>query len=86
MLWRQKRDATDPRDKVLGYMGLAPGNSLPNVAACNYETPIANLYGAATLDLIAVEGLLSLMMNPHGEKERRTPGVPSWAFDLEAQF
>ncbi len=86
MLWRQKRDATDPRDKVLGYMGLAPENSLPNVAVCNYETPVANLYGAATLDLIAVNGLLSLLMNPHGEKQSRTPKVPSWAFDLKAQF
>ncbi len=84
LIWRQKRDATNPKDKVFGYTGLFERGSMPYIEACNYETPVATLYSATTLDLIANNGLLPLMMNPRLEKERRTPDMPSWAMDLKA--
>ena len=82
IIWREKRDAADPRDKVFGYSGISKQNTMPLVQACNYETPLAALYGAATLDIIRNDGLQALMMNPRLEEGRRTQDVPSWAIDL----
>lgn len=83
MKTRSLRDAHQPHDKVLGMLGLVSPKEAPNTHNCNYETRLAQVYSAATLDMIlARRSLLPLLMNPRLAEGKGTTDIPRWAIDL----
>lgn len=80
--WRF-RQATDPRDKVYGLLGLCQPGSLPITEKCDYTSSAANVYRTFTLELIiSGRDLRPLIGHPRVEEDKATPGIASWAIDL----
>lgn len=83
MRTRSLRDASQPQDKILGMLGLLSPQHVPNTKNCNYGTKLAQVYSAATLDMIlARRSLLPLLMNPRIGERKGTADIPRWAIDL----
>ncbi|KAI0131886.1 heterokaryon incompatibility protein-domain-containing protein [Xylariales sp. AK1849] len=82
-IWRfHYRQATDSRDKIYGIMALMGNRALPSVPSCDYTLDAATLFKRVTLDLLREEHGLKPLIGWRGER-RMTPGLPTWAFDLE---
>ncbi|TGO32513.1 hypothetical protein BHYA_0311g00120 [Botrytis hyacinthi] len=81
--WRG-RQATVPHDKVFGLRGLwDPSVEMPNTEECSYETSVAELYTAFTIDTLLDEnGLALLGLDPRVERGKRTRNIPNWATDM----
>jgi hypothetical protein len=80
-LWRfRMREATDPRDKVLGLLGLLPIWSLGDKAMDYYSMDVARLYHLVTLAHIRFDDSLKCMIGRRGESSNK-PNVASWAAD-----
>ncbi|TGO45811.1 hypothetical protein BOTNAR_0637g00050 [Botryotinia narcissicola] len=81
--WRG-RQATVPHDKVFGLRGLwHPNVEMPNTDKCSYETSVAELYTAFTIDIILDENSLALLeLDPRVERGKRTSNIPNWATDM----
>ncbi|KAM7212723.1 heterokaryon incompatibility protein 6, OR allele [Rhypophila decipiens] len=77
--WRY-RNATEPRDKLYGLMGLFPAESIPELES-GYLNPTGKLFGALTMALIKMERSLRPLVGFRGEPQV-TPDIPSWALDL----
>ncbi|KAM7196190.1 hypothetical protein V8F33_006302 [Rhypophila sp. PSN 637] len=77
--WRY-RDATEPRDKFYGLMGLFPAASVTELES-GYSDPAGKLFGALTMGLIRMERNLRPLVGFRGEPQV-TPDIPSWALDL----
>ncbi|TGO57211.1 hypothetical protein BCON_0068g00420 [Botryotinia convoluta] len=76
--WRG-RQATVPHDKVFGLRGLwDPNVELPNTDKCSYETSVAELYSAFTIDILLDENSLGLLaIDPRVEWGKRTRNIPN---------
>ena len=85
MIWREKRYATNPVDQVFGYLGLLPRKQLPHTEKCDYTTQAGHLYNATTLDLILLQGLMPLLMNPRAKSGTGTKEIARWALDLQGE-
>ncbi|KAF7885435.1 uncharacterized protein EAF02_003944 [Botrytis sinoallii] len=81
--WRG-RQATVPHDKVFGLRGLwDPNVEMPNTDKCSYETSVAELYSAFTIDILLDENSLALLaLDPRVERGKRTRDIPNWATDM----
>ncbi|THV51616.1 hypothetical protein BGAL_0105g00010 [Botrytis galanthina] len=81
--WRG-RQATVPHDKVFGLRGLwDPSVEMPNTDKCSYETSVAELYTAFTIDILLDENSLALLgLDPRVERGKRTRNIPNWATDM----
>lgn len=83
------RDATDPRDKVFGILGLTDELTKDIV---NYDTPVADIYAKTAIHLIDKTGNLDVLSHVlprcetpkaqrRGAVTSRPPGLASWAPD-----
>ncbi|KAF4973369.1 hypothetical protein FSARC_347 [Fusarium sarcochroum] len=72
------RHASDPRDKVYAYLGLAS-----NVSA-NYALPHEEVFKLTTRSLIEESGRLGCLLRT--AEEERSPTLPTWAPDWCASF
>ncbi|KAK6837922.1 heterokaryon incompatibility protein-domain-containing protein [Apiospora arundinis] len=82
--WRW-REATNPLDKIYGVLGLFDKGSLPVTERCDYDLQPSQVYATMTQELILNEkGLRPLTVSPRVEAARATPGILSWALDLNA--
>ncbi|KAI1418037.1 HET-domain-containing protein [Hypoxylon sp. FL1857] len=74
------RRASDPKDKVIGLLGLLGQRSdlLPE-----YAWPVEKVYRAAFRAVIQEEGDLSCLGFMSELFERRNPNLPTWVPDLE---
>lgn len=85
----RSRNATDPRDKLFGLMGLmhtvgAQNNDLCVEADYEIETKVLYEWISATVLTSEAESL-DFLMNRQGESER-DPALPTWAIDWRAQI
>lgn len=83
MRWRYRK-ATDPRDKVYGFLGLFPSTSLSNSPALRditYSVKSATLFPRVTVDLIRLENDLRPLIGAR-ELPHMTPNLPTWAIDF----
>ena len=77
------RRATDPRDKIYGLLGLCAKNRLPVTQKCDYTVSTAQVFQTMTQELIIDEaGLQPLTCHPRQHPSQATPGIASWALDL----
>ncbi|KAI0386940.1 HET-domain-containing protein [Hypomontagnella monticulosa] len=80
------RQATNPRDKVFGVLGLA--NDLPK-DIIDYEKSIAEIYSSATIECIKNSGNLDVLSHvlpksqkiPKDEAAQENHSLPSWVPD-----
>jgi hypothetical protein len=78
-LWRfRRREATDPRDKVFGLLGLLRNWSLGDKAKDYYSMDVVQLYHLVTVALIRHDHSLRCMIGRRGESSNN-PNVASWA-------
>ncbi|KAL5603905.1 hypothetical protein FOVSG1_006655 [Fusarium oxysporum f. sp. vasinfectum] len=77
--WRY-REATDPRDKVYGLLGLINRAHVPSIN-CDYALSAVSVFTKFTLDLIRFDESLSPLLGWRGELHA-TPGLPTWALDM----
>jgi Heterokaryon incompatibility protein (HET) len=78
-LWRFRlREATDPRDKVFGLLGLLPNLSLGGKAKDYYSIDVVELFHLLTLALIRFDNSLKCMIGRRGESSN-DPNIASWA-------
>jgi heterokaryon incompatibility protein (HET) len=77
--WRY-REATDPRDKVYGLMGLIDPTVIPAIA-CDYTLTPAAVFTKFTLDILRREQSLVPLLGWRGE-EQATPDLPTWVLDM----
>ncbi|KAF4993191.1 hypothetical protein FGRMN_6676 [Fusarium graminum] len=77
--WRY-REATDPRDKVYGLMGLVNRAHVPSIN-CDYALSTTTVFTKFTLDLLRSERSLSPLLGWRGEPHA-TPGLPTWVLDM----
>ena len=81
LFWRWRfRDATDPRDKIYGLMGIRENLHLHSVRSCDYTVDVVTLYTRVTADLIRKTCDLEPLIGRRGE-EPAIAGLPSWAID-----
>ena len=82
LLWRFRyRYSADPRDKVLGLLGLLSSSSrLDLVGSAGYDSSVAQIYKTVTKNLIDITACLLPLIGFRNE-ERQTTGLPSWAID-----
>jgi hypothetical protein len=82
VLWRWRgREATDPRDKVYGTMGLYRHSPFSRIQLCDYKCKTNDLFAKITLDLISQEKDLIPLVGRRGEPQI-TSNLPTWALDL----
>jgi hypothetical protein len=81
------RRASDPRDKIYGLLGLCDPRRLPVTAKCDYTLSPADVFCTVTQELI-IDGrnLRPLTINPRQHSEQATPGIASWAMDLDHSY
>ncbi|KAJ4301399.1 hypothetical protein N0V90_003491 [Kalmusia sp. IMI 367209] len=78
------RQATNPRDKIYGLLGLCEPGLLPITEKCDYDVPTAQVFTTLTQELIiAEEGLRPLTLSPRQNLSESTPNISSWALDLD---
>ncbi|KAF5661391.1 heterokaryon incompatibility protein [Fusarium heterosporum] len=77
--WRY-REATDPRDKVYGLVGLVNQAHIPSIN-CDYALSTATVFTKFTLDMLRSERSLSPLLGWRGEPHA-TPGLPTWVLDM----
>ncbi|KAH6689850.1 heterokaryon incompatibility protein-domain-containing protein [Plectosphaerella plurivora] len=77
--WRY-REATDPRDKVYGLMGLFNPTFLPSIT-CDYTKSPADVFTRFALDMMRQMQSLAPLIGWRGE-EQATADLPSWALDM----
>jgi hypothetical protein len=83
MRWRYRK-ATDPRDKVYGFVGLVPLDSLSKISALrcvDYNVTSITLFSCVTLDLIRFDKDLRTLVGAR-ELSHITPNLPTWAIDF----
>jgi hypothetical protein len=83
MRWRY-REATDPRDKVYGFVGLLQPDllaRLPTLRDINYTIEPTALFARVTLDLINFNQDLRPLVGAR-ELPHVTPGLPTCAIDF----
>jgi hypothetical protein len=81
--WRYRK-ATDPRDKVYGFIGLLPSDSLSSIPALrdvSYSLTSIMLFARVTLDLIRFEKDLKPLLGAR-ELPHITHNLPTWAIDF----
>ncbi|PVH84323.1 hypothetical protein DL98DRAFT_512693 [Cadophora sp. DSE1049] len=78
------RQATDPKDKVFGLLGLLPPVMERRFTdQCDYGTSVAQIYSAFTLDVILNHGnLLPLLVQQRAPRGQGTDGLPTWVCDM----
>lgn len=80
-MWRfRDRDATDPRDKVLGILGLIPSLLFESHHPNLYDISVADLYHRLVIALIMHHGSLVPLIGRRGEVSRIS-GMSSWGID-----
>ncbi|VUC27684.1 unnamed protein product [Clonostachys rosea] len=81
------RQASDPLDKVYGFLGLFPPGTLKRVEECNYRLSPGTLYAMFTADLIQHQrSLQALALRRHEVLPVTTPGIPRWALDMGVDY
>jgi hypothetical protein len=83
MRWRY-REATDPRDKVYGFIGLFNPDTLhrlPSLRDVSYTVSPATLFRRVTVELIQFNQDLRPLIGAR-ELPHVTPGLPTWAIDF----
>ncbi|KAK0720156.1 heterokaryon incompatibility protein-domain-containing protein [Lasiosphaeris hirsuta] len=77
--------ATDPRDKVYAFLGLADSPFLSRSQQmpikADYSIPVHKVYTAISTSLMIAQGDLSLLSHVQDASRTRTPGIPSWVPD-----
>lgn len=77
-LWHLRhKEATDPRDKVYGLLGLLRNHQYPFLIP-DYSVNTAETFSRCTEALIRSENSLSALIGPR----LRQPGLPTWVIDL----
>lgn len=77
------RRASNPLDKVYGFLGLFPPGTLKRASLCDYKLPAAKLYAMFTADLVEHEkSLHPIALWNCNHLPDTTPGMSSWAFDM----
>jgi hypothetical protein len=87
------RDATDPRDKVYGLLGISHGVSLSSV---DYSLTVPQVFESATRDVLDCRGTLDVLSHCEAlfstwehpipsSREQATVDLPSWVPDWGAQ-
>lgn len=80
------RAATNPLDKVYGFLGLFPPGTLKRVGRPDYALPTATVYAMFTADMIECEEeLRPIAWWNANHFPFSTPDIPSWVFDLRTQ-
>jgi hypothetical protein len=75
--------ATEPRDKIYGLLGLYAKGRLPATQKCDYIVFTAQVFQTMMQELIIDEaGLRPLVCHPRQHPSQATPGIASWALDL----
>ncbi|ETI27095.1 hypothetical protein G647_09777 [Cladophialophora carrionii CBS 160.54] len=75
-------NATDPRDKVYAFLGLASRtSSSTNQIEPNYETSTRQVYIDAACSLLRTYGNLYLLSHVQDRSLTKTKGLPSWVPD-----
>lgn len=77
------RKATNPLDKVYGFLGLYPRGTLRRTEVCDYRLPVATLNAIFTADLIEHHKSfhpIAVLTCKHLRDS--TPELPSWALDM----
>ncbi|CAI6090769.1 unnamed protein product [Clonostachys chloroleuca] len=81
------RQASDPLDKVYGFLGLFPPGTLKRVEDCNYRLAPGTLYAMFTADLIQHDrDLHALALRRHEVLPVTTQGIPRWAMDMGVDY
>jgi hypothetical protein len=85
-LWNYRsRDATNPRDKVLGILGLYPAWFQDKEDPNYYDMDLVSMYEYTTHRLIEMDdGLMSLISTEPQSEFSNKPNLASWAVDWEA--
>ncbi|KAI1656085.1 heterokaryon incompatibility protein-domain-containing protein [Daldinia decipiens] len=77
------RNASNPLDKVYGFIGLFPPGTLPRVRSCDYGLSRATLYAMFTADLIECQkSLHPIALRCLRNLPESTPDIPRWALDM----
>ncbi|KAF2446575.1 HET-domain-containing protein [Karstenula rhodostoma CBS 690.94] len=77
------RQATNPRDKIYGLLGLCEHGRLPVSEICDYGIPIPQVFSTLTQELVLdAKGLRPLTVSPRQQPSESTPNIASWALDL----
>jgi hypothetical protein len=77
------RKATNPLDKVYGFLGLFPPGTLKRSGTPNYNLPAATVYAMFTVDMIECEkDLHPIALWNANHFQHSTPNMPTWAFDM----
>jgi hypothetical protein len=83
-LWRfRERDATDPKDKMLGLLGLFPRWSEHSAKANYYDMDKFQLYHHIPRGLIQMDNSLSILIGSDRKHSNRPVRLASWAIDWE---
>ncbi|KAK3359616.1 heterokaryon incompatibility protein-domain-containing protein [Lasiosphaeria hispida] len=81
----RETQATDPRDKVYAFLGLADSpflsRSQQTPIKADYSLPVQKVYTAISTSLMLAQGDLSLLSHVQDASRTRTPGIPSWVPD-----
>lgn len=77
----QMREATNPKDKILGLLGLLPYWSFGAQVINYYDLDVIDLYQRATLALIQDSRNLAPFIVASRGRSRNYPSLPSWAVD-----
>ena len=78
--------ATDPRDKIYAFLGIAnklrlPFNGEHNYIVPDYERPVQQVFADAARSLVLSSGNLDLLSHVQDTTFTRTPKLPSWVPD-----
>jgi hypothetical protein len=78
--------ATDPRDKIYAFLGIAdklrlPFNGTHNYIVPNYERPVQQIFADAARSLMLSSRSLDLLSDVQDATFTRTPELPSWVPD-----
>jgi hypothetical protein len=68
-------NATDPRDKVYGLLGLAGLDIFPD-----YTNTVSEVYEKAAMEYLRIYGI-TYCLNEAGTSKRRRPDLPTWVPD-----
>ncbi len=81
------RLASNPLDKVYGFLGLFPPGTLVRSERCNYRLPASKVYTLFTLDIMEHHQSLHPLALWNGfHVDAITQAMPSWAYSMGGDF
>ncbi|RSL72467.1 hypothetical protein CEP53_001117 [Fusarium sp. AF-6] len=77
--------ATDPRDKVYAFLGLAEELGQPGTLLPAYEKPVAEVFRDAIRFMLLSSNSLNALALKEDPQQTKTPGLESWVPDFTSR-